>query len=1111
MKIALRWSNVPVSLVLGTLLLPALPPSRLRAQSPDTTWDVTKPRGKTREIDFTTREGTWMSLDISPGGQWIVFDLLGQVYRVSAAGGEAECLTQDSGIAINIEPRFSPDGKSIAFISDRKGQNNLWVMDADGRNPKPVYLDPAVRIEYPVWSADGQYIIAGKRQGLISRSIAMFYRGGGKGTELIKSEPGKAVGKAAVSTDGRYVYYDIFTGRFTGEYGKDDLLSGTQQLRRFDLETGVESAITAGVSRQQDRATSGSAYAPEPSPDGHWLAFIRRVPDGTFSWKGHKFGPRSALWLRNLETGSERLLMDPVELDMAEEGIPVDGNYPGYRWVGDGKSILITQGGKIRRVDVASGQVSTISFSARVHRTISEQAWGSFKLSDGPVEVRFTRWQSVSPDGRQALFQAVGRVWIMDLPNGPPRRVTPAGFTPLEFGPAWSPDGRWVAFTSWDDANQGQVYKVASSGGAPVQLTRSAGEYLNPAWSPDGQSLVVVRGPGATSRASTLDRNPYWELIRLAAGGGDGDLLVQIARTNGFAQVARPSFGPGERVFFTELRSVPNPTTPFLNVTVGELSSVKLDGSDRQVHLRAEYADDITPSPDGKWVAFAQAGDVFVAPFAYRRNGGSIPQVSKNGGATTVTRLTKEGGLFPRWRNNSTIDFGSGNHLYSHLVATGKTDTLVAHLTVPRELPPGSVALTGARIIPLDHQKVIEHGTVVVKAGRITCVGSCSIAGVDRVINASGKTIIPGWIDMHAHHHREHEGITPAHNFETAVYLAYGVTTTLDPAAWSPEAFSSAELIEAGPMIGPRVFATAENITSGDGTGTNDLVSLDAALREGARRKAWGAVSLKQYLQPTRYQRQWVAEAGRQLGLMVTAEGSIDLPHKLSMAMDGHSGFEHATALLPMYGDVTTFLGKAHTVNSYTGLVAGPGPWNEEYFWQESDIWKDPKAQRWIPWRELIPHSRSRIMRPATDYPLGMMSQVIADVIAAGGFGAMGSHGQEHGLGSHWDVWIAALGMGNMGALEMASMHGAIFLGMEKDLGSIAPGKLADLMVLNSNPLENIRNTVDLKYVMKQGIVYDATSLDELWPRARKFGDYYWYVPELYRADDKPIDVWDRK
>jgi hypothetical protein len=202
-------------------------------------------------------------------------------------------------------------------------------------------------------------------------------------------------------------------------------------------------------------------------------------------------------------------------------------------------------------------------------------------------------------------------------------------------------------------------------------------------------------------------------------------------------------------------------------------------------------------------------------------------------------------------------------------------------------------------------------------------------------------------------------------------------------------------------------------------------------------------------------------------------------------------------------------LGQARFVHSYTGIVGGPAVWNEQFFWQEDNVWQDAKIQRWLPWRQLIPTTRRYVTRPLTDYSKDVMVQQALDVIEAGGYATVGSHGQMHGLGSHWDVWSAAKVMGPMKALEVASVHGAMFLGLEQDLGSLVPGKLADLMVLEANPLDDIRNTARIRYVMKAGTLHDAATLDELWPRQRPYGDRYWVVPEMYRIDNKPVDVWD--
>ena len=172
-------------------------------------WDTTQARGQTRDIDFDTTEGTWMNVDASPDGKWIVFDLLAHIYRMPAIGGKAECLTQDSGVALNMNPRFSPDGKTIAFVSDRKGQNNLWLMDADGKNPHAVFTDKGKRVLSPVWTPDGRFIVVQQQvlkpgEGDFNWSLVMYHKDGGNGIELVNKD--KAAGWHSLSRDGKYLY-----------------------------------------------------------------------------------------------------------------------------------------------------------------------------------------------------------------------------------------------------------------------------------------------------------------------------------------------------------------------------------------------------------------------------------------------------------------------------------------------------------------------------------------------------------------------------------------------------------------------------------------------------------------------------------------------------------------------------------------------------------------------------------------------------------------------------------------------------------------------------------------------------------------------------------------
>jgi len=1083
-------------------------------------WDVTKARGRTRQIDFTTTEGTWTSVDISRDGAFIVFDLLSHIYRMPASGGIAVSLTQSSGIASNFHPRISPDGKSIAFVSDRAGGDfNLWVMDSNGANPRIVASAPRDNMRYPQWTADNRYLVV-MQEGATDRSFVMYHRDGGAGVTLVKSEEGRTLHRPAISFDGRYLYYDLYTDRSTGFDGRRDALSGGVQLQRLDLQTGVVRALTSGTAAQQSRGSSGGAFAAEPSPDGRWLAFVRKVPGGTLEYKGQRFGPRSALWIRDLRLGGERLLMDPVEMDLSEESFTVDGSYPMYRWAADGRSIVLHQGGKIRRVDVTTGAVSTIPFSARVQRTISEQAVTTRRISDGDVNVRYLRWASVSPNGRRLAFQSLGRIWVQTLPTGKPRRLTQTAFDPFEFQPAWSPDGQSIAFTTVDSLNRGALWRVAvtdgDAGGAPQRLTRDAGEYLNPSWTPNGREIVVARGGGASARGSSVRRSGWFDVVRVSANGATAagaeteiDIAQTTARGNRGVEL-RPSVGADERVYWAVSNSYGTGGafgTPPRGV---ELASMRLDGTDRRVHASIKDADDAAISPNGQWVAFIQGGNVYLSPLPAHRTGTTVPKVARRNGDLPVIALSTGGGLFPRWRSDSVVDFGSANHVFSYNVGTKRTDTVSVQLSAPRAIAAGSIALTNARIVTLDQKQVIASGTVVVTRGRISCVGTCSTAGVSRVVDATGKTIIPGWVDAHAHHHAEYLGMMPRQNFESAIYLAYGVTTTSDPASTSNAMFPTAELIEAGEMVGPRAFSTAEAMYAGDAGLTNDIGSRADAVSEIARRMSWGATMIKQYLQPTREQRQWIADAARERGVRITAEASDDLNYRLGMMMDGYTGGEHVQAQAPLYSDVTTFIAQANYVYSHTPLLSGFGAWNEEWFWQERPVWLDAKQQQWLPWRMLIPHTRRVIQRPETDYSKDIMAQSIADIVAAGGSTAVGAHGQQHGLGSHWDVWMTAKATGNMTALEIASMHGARLLGIDADIGSISVGKLADLMVLNANPLDDIRSTTDIRYVMKAGVLYDANSLDELWPKQRPYGDSPWLQPDMFRRDNKKVDTFDR-
>lgn len=1103
-----RFRGVPAYLV-AALLGAVLGVSYLAlasaaaAQDPDLLdqgfgeWDVTEPRGETRHIAFDVEEGTWMSLDVAPDGEWLVFELFWNLYRLPMEGGEAELLTGDSGIATNFHPAISPDGERIAFISDRGGPENLWVMDSDGSDPRPVADIHDARLAQPAWTPDGEHIVvdqSGEGSGLVK-----YHLEGGEGVALVDDQVSGETWPSP-SQDGRHMY-------FQGSPGSGDALDGDFQLHRYDFETGQIIDLTSGTNAWSaaSRLTSGGAYAPEVSPDGRWLAFARQIMDGTVDFRGHEFGPRSALWLRDLETGEERKIMDPIGFE--REGNRGNSILPLYSWTPDGESIVTFQGGKIRRVDVASGDVSTIPFQARVERTISERASDyQFRITDEPFQPRFLRWHTRSPDGTRLAFQAAGKIWVQDLPDGEPEPLTPEDFDYAEFAPSWSPDGNAIAFTTLSSSNQGHVWRAAPEAGAtPERLTEREAFYTNTVWTPEGDEVVATRGGGATARGRTVTHNTFFDLVEVPAEGGPAEKITRVANPTGVGlrpytrrAITHASFGPNGRLFF------PTPYEDEDDDLVTALASVDRDGGDRRVHMTFPYADEAVPSPDGRHVAFQEGDNIYLTRMP--RAGVQPLEMDKRDPALPMERLSHAGGLFVRWLDEETLEYGTANMHFVHHVAEETTDTTTVEFAIDRDIPEGRIALTGARILTMNEREVIDEGDLVVDGARIVCVapaGQCDIDDVDEVMEAQGKTVMPGIIDMHAHHYRENRGHRPPNDYEVAMYLAYGVTANLDNSMWAQNIFPVAERIRAGEFVGPRTYSTGDPLYSGDGARHNRMRTYEDAWNDVERLVNWGAVAIKQYSQPRRDQRQWVIDAGREMGIMVTGHWSH------GVIMDGHTGWEHALDFKPIYEDVARFYGEAEAVYSPTWRHTRDGPEEIEKFFAERDVWLDDKQRTWMPWR-MLTFLRRRPLNPDTDYSYSIVAQAAADIVEHGGYAAIGGHGEHHGLAPHWEIWMAASAFGNMGALEVGTLQGAQFLGADEDLGSLEEGKLADLLVLDSNPLEDIRNTLDIEYVMQGGHLYEADHLDKVWPQEKPFGEKYWVDEDNLVRDVLPTDRWDR-
>ncbi|MFK7829485.1 MAG: amidohydrolase family protein [Congregibacter sp.] len=1070
--------------------------------------------GHTEAMSFATSEGSWLSVDVSPDGETLYFDLLGDLYSLPIAGGAAAAITRGPGF--DSQPRVSPDGRWLAFISDRDGSDNLWIVRVDGSEMRKLSDEQQWDLISPSWTPDGNYLLV-SRNG-VDRDLVFYHVEGGSGTSLAgpdDSDPPWGMGPV-VSDDGRYVFMavDADSARPVDNFP-------TAQIGRFDLTTGEMRQLTQGI---------GGGVRPELSPDGQYLAY------------GTRFDGSTGLRIRDLHSGADRWLSYPVQRDAQENYAPQSRDLlPGYSFTPDGKSIVLNAQNQLWRVDVATGEPMAIAFTVQVDLEVGPDLTAPYRLSDDEFTATIVQSPSLSPDGGEWVASVLGKLYRMSNEAGAsPRRLTDNDAH--EFRPVWSPDGGNVAFVSWSDIDGGHVWRIDVNGRkTSQQLTRESAFYTDLAFAPDGRTLFALRG-SAFQRQQTFSEFGGLaidlELVAIPVEGGEPAVIGRVGDARGL------HFGPaGNRLYLSDESG---------------LFSVDLRAENRRPELRLTaprgngrsedppVADSFRMSGDGRYaLAFAQE-QLWLMPM--RSIGGAAPVVDLRSPSIPIVQLTDTGADYYGWSaNGEKIWWSIGHTIYQRELASVRfaadetdpdnaqepvaaladcvcsepmseqeqswppepglaredgpeTRSLSFAVAVSRHRPQGNLLLDNLQLLAMGGDTV-EAMTelrmdqqILIRDGRIAAVGKrgeLSVPDGTPVLDLGGRYVLPGFIDTHAHWEFRTDDVLEPHTWSLAANLAYGITTGLDVQTFTADYFVYRDMVNSGQTIGQRALMTGPGVF-----GDLDFESY-AAVYHYLRRYSdhYRTHNIKSYMVGNRQQRQWIVMASKALGLMPTNEGAGDQRLDITHAIDGMHGNEHTLPDSPLGEDVVEVFARTRTAYTPTLIVQYNAESMREYFFTREDIHDDPKLRRFYPANRLDELTERRPgWQREEEFMFRAAAMDAAKIQRAGGLVGVGGHAELQGLGYHWEMEAFVMGGMTEGeVLRAATIDGATIIGVADDLGSVEVGKLADLLVLDKNPLDHIRNTRGVHRVLQNGRVYDGGTLDQLWPQSKPFPPFWWW------------------
>ncbi len=1042
-----------------------------------------------------------MNIDVSPDGREIAFDLLGDIYTLPIEGGEARSLV--TGPSWDTAPRYSPDGNRILFISDRHaGIDALWTVDRRGDNATLLVSADSQRISAPIWSHDGQEIIAGVGG---ERSVPKVIRVARGTLDTIRNARGITF-TASLSPDRKYAYV-----------GENALERRWGPVVQIDRETGGRKVLT-------DSTTGAHEYNPIVSRTGRWLGYIRYTPDG-----------RTVLRARRLDGTEDRPLLSLTDGDDPYRGLDDEPVRPNFAFTPGDSAIILTVNGKIWRVRLDGGIPSLIPFRAKVSRAIIPAIQPRHLAFDDTIRIRGIRGPVITRDGRRLVFGAVGKLWVEDLTTGTITRLTTSD--DFETYPVLSPDGSSVVYLAYADALQGvpgqpnrrgnimlvrlAEARTAHQPSSPTALTTELDDYEPPAWFPEGDR-ILTRGPGKGEYGvkSLLAIDTAGSVpVPVPAELGIGGCAARDMNTRFDVRVTTDG-----RIYFA------NCGGDQLNPGNTTIASIKLDGTDRQEHLTIRSgALVVAISPGARHAIF---GPVLSRGYAYLV---AIPRPGEPPDTISLSdpgarRISDTPITSAAWQDSGTAIVALGPTI-AKVDTTGETQSSfhAVRLSLPRFRPSGTLVIRGARLITMagarGREQVIERGTLVTQDGRIAAIGEDARVPIPdgaTVIDGTGLTIIPGLIDVHQHAVGSIRWFPRFVDPNMIDLLSYGVTTAYNPQTrWTEAEAETREIGETEDLPRIRHFYAGRGL-SADANGT--IMDEESAGQVAFYMDALGVSVMKEYLQPSRLQRRALLKAAAERGMGVTAHTS-GLQRTLTLVADGYTGWEHLYMITPFFKDVTEFIaasGVNVTANISTNQAtsnygaAAAVMYTETALDHPGDTAKTFRFSRWAV-REREASQRGAIgpfyfVAPPAELPLarhrtGRAARAVARIIDAGGLVSIGAH-DPPGIRIHWEMWLINRGgVSAMDVLRAATINGARKIGGDHSLGSLEVGKFADFIVLHGNPLQDIENTVNIKYVVANGVVYDDESMTQLWPNFRRLPRMGWQTQEAFEKMPKAMPL----